>query len=167
MKVIKELLIAIFAITLTNCGSYKLMEPQLTINETISNYQYFFIKPTSEVNSTRGGTHGNQYGVYGSTYTKSVNPADEIAGYLMKAGHIRIPEITDDIEEQCIIVSYSVSGRRNVGIWGAYTTEVTLQVLSAKSKKLIAVVTAEGIGSTETDDIRKAIQRCMEKLISQ
>ena len=167
MKVIKELLIAIYALILTSCGSYKLMEPQLTINEPISNYQYVYVKPTSEVNSTRGGTYGNQYGVYGTTYSKSVNPADEIAGQLMKSGYIRIPEVTDEVKDKCIIISYSVSGRRKVDIWGSYTTEVTLQLLSAKTMELIAVVTAEGIGSTETDDIGKAIQRCMEKLISQ
>jgi hypothetical protein len=49
--------------------------------------------------------------------------------------------------------------------WGGYTIEVTIQFVSAKTNSLVCSCTAEGIGSTEADDIREAITRCLDKLI--
>jgi len=59
-------------------------------------------------------------------------------------------------------VNYGESGRRNVAF--GYTIEVTIQFISAKSHTLLSSCTAEGIGDTEADDIRKAITRCLTGL---
>ncbi len=65
--------------------------------------------------------------------------------------------------EKTIIVNYGQSNKRNIGILG-YALEVTIQLLDSKTYKLIAQCTAEGMGSTEADDIRIAIDRCLKSL---
>ena len=42
-----------------------------------------------------------------------------------------------------------------------YTIEVSIQFVDAKTKEIICVSTAEGIGYTESDDIREAITRAL------
>ena len=58
--------------------------------------------------------------------------------------------------------NYGETGRRNV-FWG-YTIEITLQILSADTLEVLCTTTAEGMGSTEADDIRIAITRAMEAI---
>ena len=67
---------------------------------------------------------------------------------------------------ETLIVNYGESGRRNTGL-GGYTIEVTIQFISSESSSLICACTAEGQGSTEEDDIRQAITRCLNSLLSQ
>ena len=47
---------------------------------------------------------------------------------------------------------------------GGYTIEVTIQFVSGKSSELVCSCTAEGQGTTEADDIRQAINRCIVAL---
>ena len=79
---------------------------------------------------------------------------------LMKNGYTIVPEVSNDFKERTIIVNYGETGRRNV-FWG-YTIEITLQILSAETLEVLCTTTAEGMGSTEADDIRIAITRAME-----
>lgn len=83
----------------------------------------------------------------------------------MKRGFIIITEISDDIKDKTLIVNYGESGRRNV-LFG-YTTEVTLQFISAGTKNLVCSSTAEGIGDTEADDIKEAITRALEAVFEE
>lgn len=46
----------------------------------------------------------------------------------------------------------------------AFVTEVTLQFLDAGTYELICSLTAEGDGRTETDEVRKAIQKCLDAI---
>ena len=47
--------------------------PVIVRNAPIEMYKYAYISPTKELTSSTGGTYGGQYGIYGSSTTKSVN----------------------------------------------------------------------------------------------
>ena len=129
-------------------------------NASIGGYKYIYITPTNSLTSSSGTTISGQY--YSST--KTVNPSDVVAGILTKEGLIRLPEIKSELTDETLIVNYGESGRRNTGL-GGYTIEVTIQFISAKNSSLICSCTAEGQGSTEADDIRLAITRCLNELM--
>jgi hypothetical protein len=162
MKTIRFFAIILASIVINSCAPLK--APTIIRNDTIEGYKYFFITPTSNLTSSSGGVYGGQYGVYGSSTSKSVNPSDVISGILLKAGYTRIPELKEELLDETMIVNYGESGRRNRGL--GYTIEVTIQFISAKSHKSICSCTAEGQGETEADDIRKAITRCLSGVLS-
>lgn len=143
---------------LGSCAPLRL--PVIVKNAPIETYKYAYISPTKELTSSSGGTYGGQYGIYGSSTTKSVNPSDVIAGVLIKEGFIILPELKSELSNETLIVNYGESGRRNRGL--GYTIEVTIQFISAESKQMICSCTAEGQGETEADDIRQAIRRALE-----
>lgn len=68
------------------------------------------------------------------------------------------------MEDETLIINYGESGTRKTG-WGGNAIEVTIQFLSAKSNTLVCSCTAEGQDSTEADDIREAINRCLDELL--
>ena len=159
--IIKKWLFAICAIILMN-GCAPLRMPVIVRNAPIEMYKYAYISPTKELTSSIGGTYGGQYGIYGSSTTKSVNPSDVIAGILIKEGYIILPELKPELSNETLIVNYGESGRRNRGL--GYTIEVTIQFSSAKTNEMICSCTAEGQGETEADDIRQAIRRALTSL---
>ena len=148
------------AILLWGCGTLK--SPIIQQNEPVSSYKYFYITPTSELTSSSGGVYGSQYGTYGSTTTKSLNPSDVISGVLLKQGMIRLPELDPELLDKTLVVNYGESGRRNLNL--GYSIEVTIQFLQARTHSVVCICTAEGQGSTEADDIRIAINRALEPL---
>lgn len=160
----KSLLFILISFLFSSCVTcVKELQPVcVTRYNSLDQYTYFYITPTETKSSSSGGVYGNQYGVYGSSSSKSTNPADIISGYLIKKGLIRLPEIKNNLSDKTMIINYGETGRRSVGL--GYTIEITLQVLSAKTNEVICVVTGEGIGDTEADDIRIAINRCLEEL---
>jgi hypothetical protein len=129
------------------------------VRDSISNYKFFYITPTNSLTSSTGSTIN---GIYISS-SKSVNPSDVITGILIKQGLIRLPELKPEINDQTLLINYGESGRRNNFL--GYTIEVTIQLISAKTNELACNCTAEGQGSTEADDIRIAISRCMNEII--
>lgn len=147
-------------IMFSSCGALK--APVIVRNAPIEEYRYVFITPTKELTSSTGGTFGGQYGVYGTTTTKSVNPCDVISGELIKNGFIVLPELEPELDNKTLIVNYGESGRRNRGL--GYTIEVTIQFISAETHELVCSCTAEGQGETEADDIRQAIRRALSGL---
>jgi hypothetical protein len=162
MKTIKLITIIIFSIILQSCGPLK---PVTVVkNKPIENFKYIYISPTKSLTSSSGGVYGGDYGLYGSSTSKSVNPSDVISGILTKQGFIRLPELKDDLINETLIINYGESGRRDRGL--GYTIEVTIQFVSGKSNELISSCTAEGQGETEADDIRQAITRCLSGLQS-
>lgn len=160
MKFIKLLPVAILVFALSSCVSYR--PAIITQNSPLVGYKYVYISPTNELKSNSSSIAGNIYGVYGSTKTKSINPSNAIAGVFLKNGYKQVTEIDPELAHETIIVNFAESGRRKF-TWG-YTLEVTIQLLSAKTQDIICTSTAEGCGSTEADDIRIAINRCMEKI---
>ncbi|MCF1750086.1 hypothetical protein [Mariniradius sediminis] len=161
MKTIKIFAIALNIIAI-GCAPLK----QVTVikNDKIENYKYVYITPTKSLTSSSGGVYGGNYGLYGSTTSKSVNPSDVISGILLKEGFSQLPELKDELKDETLIVNYGESGRRNRGL--GYTIEVTIQFLSAKTNTTVCSCTAEGQGETEADDIRQAITRCLNGLLS-
>lgn len=159
MSTIKKVFFVVCSILmLESCAPLRL--PVIVKNAPIETYKYAYISPTKELTSSSGGTYGGQYGIYGSSTTKSVNPSDVIAGVLIKEGFIILPELKSELSNETLIVNYGESGRRNRGL--GYTIEVTIQFISAESKQMICSCTAEGQGETEADDIRQAIRRALE-----
>lgn len=156
----KMLFLCLIVFGLCSCGT--LLPPTVTRHSTLDGYKYVYITPTSEKTSVTGGTYGGQYGIYGSTSTHSINPADVISGHFLKRGYTRLPEINPDLAEQTLIVNFGESGRRTVGL--GYSIEVTIQLLSAKTNEVVCIGVAEGQGSTEADDVRIAINRCMDEI---
>lgn len=160
MKALKFIALSMLMLLVSSCASLKPVT--YNGNTSLIGYKYAYITPTSGLSSSSGGIYGNAYGVYGSTISKSINPADVISGILMKNGFTLIPELDDELKDRTIIINYGETGRRNV-FWG-YTIEITLQILSADTLEVLCTTTAEGMGSTEADDIRIAITRAMEAI---
>lgn len=156
----KHLLASLSVVFLVGCGSLK--APIIQQYEPINSYSYFYITPTAELTSSSGGVYGSQYGIYGASATKTINPGDVISGTLIKQGMVRLPSLDQDLLDKTLIVNYGESGRRNLNL--GYTIEVTIQFLSAKTRSVVCVCTAEGQGSTESDDIRIAINRALAPL---
>jgi hypothetical protein len=161
MNVFKNWLLVICVVLLVN-GCAPLKTPVVVKNAPIERYKYVYISPTKELISSRGDTYGGQYGMYGSSTTKSINPSDVIAGILIKKGYIILPELKSELSNETLIVNYGESGRRNRGL--GYTIEVTMQFISANTNEMICSCTAEGQGVTEVDDIRQAINRALSSL---
>lgn len=162
MKSLRHILILLsISLGLASCGVPRYAT--ISSKPDLSKYKYVYITPTSEKTSVTGGTYGNQYGVYGSTSSKSITPSDVIAGHFMKQGFVRIPEINEAQKAQTLVVNYGESGRKNYGL-GAYSIEVTIQLLDATTYELICSSTAEGMGETETDDVRKATLKCLDAI---
>lgn len=150
-------LVVLSCILLVSCGLHK---PIIQSYESMDSYKYVYITPTAGLTSS-SGVYGNQYGVYGGI-SKSVNPTDLISGALIKRGFIRLPEVKPELVDETLIVNYGESGRRVVNL--GYAIEVSIQFLSAKTNRPVCVCTAEGQGSTEADDIRKAINKALDQL---
>lgn len=159
MKTYNFATIIIASVCISSCVSLK--PPVTSTNEAIDNYKYIYITPTSNLTSSSGSTYGGQY----YSTSKTVNPSDIIAGLLLKEKFIRLPELQAELADETLIVNYGESGRRMVGL-GGYTIEVTISFISAKTYQEICSCTAEGIGTTEADDIRNAITRCLNSLFA-
>lgn len=146
------------------CGCFAILEPAQTKHfKDIKAYDYAYLNATQTLNS---GVGAGAYGYYGGSYSvsKSINPADMIAGILMKKGFIIVNDTTSHTAKT-LIVNYGQSGKRDVvGGLGGYTLEVSIQILDAQTKEPVYICTAEGQGSTEADDIREAITRCLAGL---
>ena len=128
-------------------------------------YKFFYVTDTPTVTKSSGSVYGNQYGAFGTQAIKTDNLADVIAGNLMKHGFVRLPSIGQDTIEKTMIVSYGESGRHDTFM--GYAIEVTLQFIDATTKDVIATATAAGMGETESDDIKKAINKCFLALFPQ
>ena len=156
MKKLKFAFCVCLSIIFTSC--YTLKSPIINQISSLDDYTYFYVTPTQDLTSSAGVTISGQY--YSSS--KTVNPSDLISGYLIKQGYVRIPTIEDDKKHKTFIVNYGESGRRNLFL--AYSIEVTMQFISASNHNIICVTTAEGVGDTEADDIRIAINRALDAL---
>lgn len=145
-------------LSLVSC-SPKLLPATINIKQPIDNYKYFYVSPTAEKQSEVSTAYSNSY----YHLSKTTNPRDIIAGYLIKRGFISLPELNPQLLDNTFIVNYGESGRRSLGIKG-YTLEVTIQFLTAHDYSVLCTCSAEGCGSTEADDIQIAINRALNAL---
>ena len=138
------------------------LKPVIVSNkQDFSRFKYFIVTPSATLTSGTGAI----YGLNGSTLSKSVNPSDLISGILTKKNFIRLSQVNPELSAQTMIVNFGESGRRDTGL-GGYTIEVTIQFVSHSNNEIISSCTAEGQGVTEADDIRIAIDRCLNKLMN-
>lgn len=163
MTSLKRLIFAVCSVLMLGACA-PLRTPVIVKHAPVEMFKYAYISPTKELTSSTGSTYGGQYGIYGSSMTKSVNPSDIIAGILIQKGYVILPEIKPELAKETVIVNYGESGRRNRGL--GYTIEVTIQFISADTNQMICSCTAEGQGSTEADDIRQAIKRALDGLFA-
>lgn len=154
----------LFLVALFLSGCSSLLAPTVTRNKTITGYKYFYITPTVEKSSVIGSVVPLATGgSIGLSTSHNVNPADLICGHFLKRGYTRLPELKPNLASETIVVNYGETGRRETG-WFSYAIEVTVQLISAESSEVICAGTAEGQGETEADDIRIAINRCMDAI---
>lgn len=158
----KLLVLCLIALCFSGCATLK--PPTVTRHSSLEGYRFVYITPTAERTSVTGGTYGGRYGIHGSTTTHSINPSDVISGHFIRRGYTRLPELNPELAEQTLIVNFGETGRRPAGL--GYTIEIAIQILSASTNEVICVGVAEGQGETESDDIRIAIDRCMDEIFS-
>lgn len=151
--------LAFLVSVLISC-SPKLLPTKVEKVSGLDGYLYAVIPTTGTKNSTLTSI----YNGYGGSTSQSANPRDIIAGALLKKRYIILPEVNNEYVDKTFIVNYGESGKRKTGL-GGYTLEVTISFIAAKSYKPLCSCVAEGQGSTEADDIRIAIIRCLDSLL--
>lgn len=103
MNALKRLISAICIILLMDaCAPLKV--PVIVKNAPIETFKYAYISPTKELTSSTGSTYGGQYGIYGSSTTKSVNPSDVIAGILIQKGYVILPNLNPELAKETLII---------------------------------------------------------------
>ncbi len=157
----KTNVILAFLVTLLFSCSPKLLPTKVERIAGLDGYLYAVVPTTGTKNSTLTSI----YNGYGGSTSQSANPRDIIAGALLKKGYIILPEVNNEYIDKTFIVNYGESGKRKTGL-GGYTLEVTISLIAAKTYKPLCSCVAEGQGSTEADDIRVAITRCLNSLFN-
>lgn len=157
-KIFKFIFFIIIGCLFNGCT---MMTPVVKIyGDTVNNYRYFYITPTGNYTSS-SGVYSTLYGSYGGSI-KSINPSAIISGILLKKGFIQVNEINPLNADKTMVINFSETGRRP--IFMGYSIEVTIQFISAETQEPICTCTAEGMGDTEADDVRIAIQRALESI---
>lgn len=157
-----DIWVVILCTVFVGCGSLKPVS--VTRNGTLQGYKFAYINSTAtKVGGTASQYFTNGIGL-GISSTKSTNPSEIIAGFLMKKGFIIVPQLNQKDAPQTVAINYAETGRRNLNL--GYTIEITIQVLSALDNSLICSGTAEGQGETEADDVRIAINRCLTEMFN-
>ena len=161
----KKYLVVLLAIVCCGCAS--LLPPTVTMHRPANewNYQYVYITPTTETTSVSGGAIGGYYGIYGATSSHSVNPTDIITGHFINKGYIRIADIKPEIEDKTLVINYGETTRGYSGF--SRKVGVVIQIVSANTNELVCVCSGEGIGETDAQAIRNAIDICLEAFFNQ
>jgi len=163
MKFNNCVFLLLLTVLVSGCATLK--DPEITKRGEIEEYSFVVLPNAANLSSSSGGVYGNQYGVYGSSSSKEINPSNVIEGILLKRGLISTDTVTAETKDKTLIVKYGESGRRDVaGGLGGYTLEVTIVIVTATTSEIFYSCVAEGQGSTEVDDIRQAIHRCLSGL---
>lgn len=167
MKRLYSLLLCVLACCFVGCAPI-LMTPLVTNHggDTVHDYRYFYITPTGDYTSKSGSLAVPiGFGMYmGAGSTKTTTPSHIIAGILIKNGYVQVHEVNPENARETMIVNFGETGRHSQSI--GYSIEVTIQFVSAATQRMICTCTADGIGETEADDIRNAIERALAPLFS-
>ncbi len=152
MKKYVNFAVTIVAIlSIISCGTVRYLPVSVSQKQSFSNYKYVYVDPYHSYGS---------YKYYG---------CDVVAGMLMKKGFIMLSynqyiNMPTSMAYSTMEVTYGEGGTRSVDIFGGFTREVTLQFVSAATKDIICVCTAEGMGKTASEDAEIAVRRCILKL---
>ncbi|MCA3215041.1 MAG: hypothetical protein ING39_06450 [Burkholderiales bacterium] len=141
------------AIVLSGCA-IALKTPTLDQSANLAQFKFVVIEPTQAIVSVSGSA--------GNVSSKDFNPGTFVEGMLLKRGIIRVPAVTPATSAETLVLRWGVSGRRDILLGlGGYTQEVTFAFLRASTMEPVYRCSAEGIGSTEADDIREALNTCL------
>ena len=143
MKKFLILIIALFPIVGCSVSRFA----SVNKNSSFDGYKYVYVVGTNDLSSSAGYASGSQNWLYGASTSKSVNPSDVIAGYLMKKGFARLPQLSEELASKTLIVSYGESGRHPMAL--GYATEVTVQFIDTSTNEIVATSTAAGIGKAQ------------------
>jgi hypothetical protein len=152
------------AIFVSGCAA-TLKPPEISKQGEIKDYSFVVLPKSASLQSTSSSIYRNENGAYGSSSSKEINPGYIIEGVLLKKGLFSTEDVEIDKEGKTVIIKYGESGRRSVaGGFGGYVLEVTIAILSAKTNEVVYSCVAEGQGTSESEDIRAAIHRCLSGL---
>lgn len=148
MRVFYLILVLIISGCATISPSSNLRAPDIQSHKPISNYMLAIITDGDTIIS----------------HSKSMDPDVAIAGVLLKKGITRIYKIPETNKDKSVLVTWGISGSRDIGLMGAYSQEVTILIRQMSNMEIVYKCTAEGLGSTDVDDIRNAIYSCLSEL---
>ena len=149
-------------------GSISLNATKVVINGDVTQYKFAYVIPTSGVTSSSGGegyVYGNQFGVFGGSEqgpTRTVNPAETIAGKLMKMGYTILPQISQDFRANTLIVSYGYLDGKGRTEFSYASASIMIQFRDAMTQELVASFETIGTGKTDSESIADAIGAAME-----
>ncbi|MDT8383601.1 MAG: hypothetical protein RRB22_04230 [Gammaproteobacteria bacterium] len=156
----KKYALTLTVILLTGCASIApsadIKPPHFESRHSVSNFAFAIIQDGETINSALITQSGG--------YTKSTDPASLISGVLLKMGVTRLFKVPDGNKDKLLLVTWGISGTRKIGMLGAYSQEITILMRKADNLDIVYKCTAEGIGSTEADDIREAVFSCLSGL---
>jgi hypothetical protein len=127
--------------------------PTIQAIKPISNYSMAVINDAPPIQSAIATKDG--------AFTRTFDPDDAIAGILLKKGVSRVYDAPMILRDKILLVSWGISGSRNIGALGAYSQEVTILIRQMDNLDIVYKCTAEGIGTTEADDVREAVNSCL------
>lgn len=150
--------IAVMSLAIGACAGPKLKPATHEHPGDLQNYRYVIIEDAPTMSAAQV--------INGQAFTRELAPTQLIEGMLLKKGLIRVAKPNPEFLRELLLAKWGISGKRDVSglLNGGYTQEVTIRLMAADSMKPIFVCSAEGFGSTEVDDIREAITRCLEGL---
>ena len=152
--------ILVCALALCGCATSRYSSVNKVV--PLEGYKYFYVLGTNELLSidTSVGIADEFGNASASTYINALNPADVVAGYLMKKGFIRAPKLDKEQAVKTLLVSYGESGHHRGNI-----AEVTIQFIDASTYELVASTTAASGGlKTDSDKLRDAILKSLQNL---
>lgn len=126
-------------------------------------YKYVYITPITLRTSVTEYVGANLMGNVYSSYSTSVSPSEHIASSFMNRGYIKVVEIKPEYAAQTLVINYGEGNVRH-GLDGS-AIEVTLQVLDGLTNELVCKVRADGLGRTEAEARRNALDQCLERIV--
>lgn len=156
--------LAVLLLPLCLAGCYVQQPATTHIDSSFRQYKYVYIIPTGAVTSNEsmlmpvfGG------GVVAGSSSKSVNPSDVIAGYLMQKGYTMLPNLSPEFADKTLIVSYGELDRYESLLGNVFN--VMVQFSNAQGE-VIGSSVADDVGSTEAMAVRNAVYRALEAIFA-
>lgn len=151
------MMIVLGAMLLGSCAA--LQPVSLEKNGSVKEYKHVYLVPTEEI---RDAYYDDEQG---RVRTEKLTPSDLIGARLLLRGITPVESVTGENVDQTLVVRYSE--RYGSKSFFSKTIVVTIEFTSARTGEVVARATAEEYGSTKTlvSDRRKAINRCMTKIM--
>ena len=102
----KIIILSTIALAAILSGCATLIPTTITRNseDDLKNYSYFYVNPAGAKTGSAGYVTGGNYGVYGSSSTRTTEPCDIISGYLIKLGYVRVATIDENISDKTLVI---------------------------------------------------------------